>query len=272
MSKNCEKKYFYVELLIALKYWIRPGQNGNLVAICVFKMVFFSIKYRCQPLIFMNPGERNPNLFDRFKKKKNNFFCHFDLSDKHISSKYKRKQNEHASENDLFFSMTKLYETKIKHSTFSFSGKLLWKIKKKKQKDSVNIPWAGEKTFKYKQSSDWFCRNGNKRFKYSSRPFGIFSNAPVSFCMFGKRCGHTGLNLSDIRTPFHGDGARVGLNLYKRKWKEEKKENCKYRIKSQFFTLITKMQNKMNEKNVWKKTRSIVVCNGNLIQDKETEK
>lgn len=78
---------------------------------------------------------------------------------------------------------------------------------------AVNIPWAGENTFKYKQSSDWFCKNGNNRFRYSNRPFGIFSKAPVSFCMFGKRCGHTGLNLSAIRIPFHGDGARVGLNL-----------------------------------------------------------
>lgn len=75
------------------------------------------------------------------------------------------------------------------------------------------IPWAGEKTFKYKQSSDWFCKNGSNRFRYSSRPFGIFSNAPVSFWMLGSRCGQTGLNLSAIRIPFHGDGARVGLNL-----------------------------------------------------------
>lgn len=82
-----------------------------------------------------------------------------------------------------------------------------------------NIPWAGEKTFKYKQSSDWFCRNGSNLFRYSNRPFGIFSNAPVSFCIFGNRCGHTGLNLSAIRTPFHGDGARVGLNLEKEKKK-----------------------------------------------------
>lgn len=78
---------------------------------------------------------------------------------------------------------------------------------------AINIPWAGEKTFKYKQSSDWFRRNGNKRFKYSNRPFGILSNAPVSFWIFGKRCGHTGLYLSAIRIPFHGDGARVGPNL-----------------------------------------------------------
>lgn len=84
----------------------------------------------------------------------------------------------------------------------------------------VNIPWAGEKTFKYKQSSDWFCKNGNNRFRYSNRPFGIFSSAPVSFWMFGNRCGHTGLNLSAIRIPFHGDGARVGLNL---KWEKRQR-------------------------------------------------
>ena len=89
-----------------------------------------------------------------------------------------------------------------------------------------NIPWAGEKTFKYKQSSDWFCKNGNNRFRYSNRPFGIFSNAPVSFWMFGKRCGHTGLNLSAIRIPFHGDSARVGLNLEK---KHEKRRKIKFR-------------------------------------------
>lgn len=79
------------------------------------------------------------------------------------------------------------------------------------------LPCNGVKTFKYKQSSDCFCKKGNKRFKYSSLPFGIFSNAPVSFCIFGSRCGHTGLNLSDIRIPSHGDGARVGLNLKLRK-------------------------------------------------------
>lgn len=78
-----------------------------------------------------------------------------------------------------------------------------------------NVPCTGAKTFKYKQSSDWFCRNGNSRFKYSSRPLGIFSKAAVSFMMFGNRCGHTGLNLSDVRMPSHGDGARVGLNLWK---------------------------------------------------------
>lgn len=97
-------------------------------------------------------------------------------------------------------------------------GRTKKRIKQNKQRikkchKSLCLPVAGENIFKYKQSSDWFWRNGSKRFKYSSRPFGIFSNAPVSFCMLGNRCGHTGLNLSAMRTPFHGDGARVGLNL-----------------------------------------------------------
>lgn len=38
--------------------------------------------------------------------------------------------------------------------------------------------------------------------------------------MLGRRCGQTGLNLSEVRTPSHGDGARVGLNL---KNKQEEK-------------------------------------------------
>lgn len=83
-----------------------------------------------------------------------------------------------------------------------------------------HLPCAGVKTFKYKQSSDWFCRNGKRRFKYSNLPFGILPRADVSFCMLGNRWGHTGLNLSDTRIPSHGDGVRVGLNL---KWDEENK-------------------------------------------------
>lgn len=97
---------------------------------------------------------------------------------------------------------------------FSFAPVAFW----------AYVPCIGVKTFKYKQSSDWFCKNGNKRFRYSNRPFGIFSNAPVSFWIFGNRCGHTGLNLSDMRTPSHGDGARVGLNLQKRKRRRKKNE------------------------------------------------
>lgn len=67
--------------------------------------------------------------------------------------------------------------------------------------------------FKYKQSSDWFFKNGNNRFKYSKRPFGICSKAAVSFCIFGNLWGQTGLYLSEILIPSHGAGARVGLNL-----------------------------------------------------------
>lgn len=77
----------------------------------------------------------------------------------------------------------------------------------------VGLPWSGEKTFRYKQSSDWFCKKGNKRFKYSKRPFGIFLSASCSFWMLGSRCGHTALNLSDLRMPSHGEGVLVGLNL-----------------------------------------------------------
>ena len=84
------------------------------------------------------------------------------------------------------------------------------------------LPWTGEKTFKYKQSSDWFSKKGSKRFRYSNRPFGILSKAAVSLLIFGKRWGHTGPNLSAIRIPSQGDGVRVGLNL---KVKEKKKQN-----------------------------------------------
>lgn len=52
--------------------------------------------------------------------------------------------------------------------------------------------------FKYKQSSDWFLRYGNRRRKYSKRPFGILSRAAVSLEMSGRRCGHTGENLFQI--------------------------------------------------------------------------
>lgn len=78
---------------------------------------------------------------------------------------------------------------------------------------SFYLPCIGEKIFKYKQSSDWFCKKGNKRLRYSRRPLGIFSNAAVSFNIFGSRCGHTGLNLSAILMPSHGSAARVGANL-----------------------------------------------------------
>lgn len=113
----------------------------------------------------------------------------------------------------------------------------------------IYIPWAGEKIFKYKQSSDWFCRNGNKRFKYSKRPFGIFSNAPVSFCMFGNRCGHTGLNLSEMRIPFHGDGARVGLNLFVEKREREREKNEKISVNTKLnhnFSLWNKQTNQLH--------------------------
>jgi hypothetical protein len=67
--------------------------------------------------------------------------------------------------------------------------------------------------FKYKQSSDWFCKKGNKRFKYSNRPFGIFLSASCSLMMSGSRCGHTALNLSDFLIPSQGDGVLVGPKL-----------------------------------------------------------
>jgi hypothetical protein len=50
---------------------------------------------------------------------------------------------------------------------------------------------------------------------------GIFSSAAVSLCIFGKRCGHTGLNSSAILIPSHGDGVRVGLNLEWKKGREK---------------------------------------------------
>lgn len=83
----------------------------------------------------------------------------------------------------------------------------------KKKTNLSYLPCIGEKIFKYKQSSDWFCKKGNKRLRYSSRPLGIFSNAAVSFNIFGSRCGHTGLNLSAILIPSQGSAARVGANL-----------------------------------------------------------
>ena len=56
-------------------------------------------------------------------------------------------------------------------------------------------PCVGAKIFRYRQSSDWFFRNGSRRFRYSRRPRGILSRAAVSFRRSGSRCGHTGLNL-----------------------------------------------------------------------------
>lgn len=94
----------------------------------------------------------------------------------------------------------------------------------KKKPPSEYSPCAGENTFKYKQSSDWFIKKGSKRFRYSSRPFGILSKAAVSLFTFGTRWGHTGLNLSAIRTPSHGEGVRVGLNLEREREREGKNE------------------------------------------------
>lgn len=117
----------------------------------------------------------------------------------------------------MFFSVLGRYYILFSRLLF-FERRYYWKnfpclaVSKKKTNLSY-LPCIGEKIFKYKQSSDWFCKKGNKRLRYSSRPLGIFSNAAVSFNIFGSRCGHTGLNLSAILIPSHGSAARVGANL-----------------------------------------------------------
>jgi len=119
----------------------------------------------------------------------------------------------HSNDSPCKKTITGIFFSDVTANTQIFLSFLYFEIEKLLNHYRVYLPCTGAKIFKYKQSSDWFWRKGKSLFKYSSLPFGIFSNAAESFRIFGNRCGHTGLYLSDILIPSQGDGVRVGLNL-----------------------------------------------------------
>lgn len=66
--------------------------------------------------------------------------------------------------------------------------------------------------FRYRQSSLWFCRYGNRRCRYWMRPRAIVFRAAVSSDTLGNRCGQTGWNLSATLTPDHSEPVTGGIN------------------------------------------------------------